>query len=531
MAYIIRPILDNIFVSKNVDSLYLLPILVICIYFFKGIGRYIQAYNTAYISENIIARLRLDTLRHIIYLDLKFFYTYSSGDIVSRFSNDLTNIRMFFADYIASSVKDIITIIVLLVVIISSNAEMAFYALVVMPTCIYPLSFLAKKIKGISHQNQHTIAKLISKMTEIINNYETIKSHIAEEIELKEFDKISLKVKDISIREEKTNALVSPIMEVISAIGIAFVIVAGGNYVIADEMSIGAFFSFVTALLMIYEPIKRTTQNYNKMHSMSASFERILELSKAKSDIIDGTKNIDKIKSIKFENVFLKYGKKNVLKNINIKINEGESIALIGGSGGGKTSFINLINRFLDSSDGSIYINDKDIKTLKQKSLRSKIALVSQRIFIFNDTIKHNICYSYDYNEEKLKNAISLANAEFIYDLKEGISTILDEFGTNLSGGQRQRIAIARAIYKDPDVYIFDEATSALDGKSENIIKESIKNISKNKIVLIIAHRLSSISYSDKIMIFNKGEIVDFGKSEDIRENSIAFKELSKYHQ
>ena len=526
LAYFIRPVLDDIFISKNLDSLYFLPFFVVLIYFAKGFGKFIQTYNTAKISEGIISTLRIDILKHIIYLDLKFFYTYSSGDIISRFSNDITNIRGFFTAYLADSIKDFITIFALLGVVIYNSYEMAFYALIIIPACVYPLSKLSTKIKHIAHQSQSTLADLTSSMTEIINNYETIKSYIAEKKEISSFATISNKARDMSVKEAKTNALVSPVMEIISSIGVAFVIISGGQYVIDGEMSVGAFFSFMTALFMLYEPIKRLTVHYNKMSSISASFERILELLETKSSIIEGHNEITSIENIKFENVFLRYKVKDILKNINIEIKRGESIALIGNSGGGKTSFVNLINRFLDVSSGSLSINHQNIKDIKQSSLREKIALVSQRVFIFNDTITNNICYAMPFNEEKMKNAISLANAEFVYDLENGLNTKLDEFGTNISGGQRQRISIARAIYKDPDVYIFDEATSALDGDSESIIKNSIKNLSKDKIVLIIAHRLSSITHSDKIMIFDKGDIVDFGDNKDIRENSVYFRKI-----
>ena len=526
LAYFIRPVLDDIFISKNLDSLYFLPFFVVLIYFAKGFGKFIQTYNTAKISEGIISTLRIDILKHIIYLDLKFFYTYSSGDIISRFSNDITNIRGFFTAYLADSIKDFITIFALLGVVIYNSYEMAFYALIIIPACVYPLSKLSTKIKHIAHQSQSTLADLTSSMTEIINNYETIKSYIAEKKEISSFATISNKARDMSVKEAKTNALVSPVMEIISSIGVAFVIISGGQYVIDGEMSVGAFFSFMTALFMLYEPIKRLTVHYNKMSSISASFERILELLETKSSIIEGHNEITSIENIKFENVFLRYKVKDILKNINIEIKRGESIALIGNSGGGKTSFVNLINRFLDVSSGSLSINHQNIKDIKQSSLREKIALVSQRVFIFNDTITNNICYAMPFNEAKMKNAISLANAEFVYDLENGLNTKLDEFGTNISGGQRQRISIARAIYKDPDVYIFDEATSALDGDSESIIKNSIKNLSKDKIVIIIAHRLSSITHSDKIMIFDKGDIVDFGDNEDIRENSVYFRKI-----
>ena len=526
LAYFIRPVLDDIFIAENLDALYFLPFFVILIYLAKGFGKFIQVYNTARISEGIISTLRIDILKHIVYLDLKFFYTYASGDIISRFSNDITNIRGFFTAYLADSVKDLITIFALLGVIIYNSYEMAFYALIIIPACVYPLSKLSTKIKRISHQSQSTLADLTSRMTEIINNYETIKSYIAEKKEISSFAKTSNKARDMAVQEEKTNAMVSPVMEIVSSIGVAFVIISGGQYVIDGDMSVGAFFSFMTALFMLYEPIKRLTVHYNKMSSISASFERVIELLEAKSDIIDGNAKIQTIENIKFENVFLRYKIKDILKNINIEIKKGESIALIGSSGGGKTSFVNLINRFLDVSQGTLSINNQNIKEIQQSSLREKIALVSQRIFIFNDTVTNNICYSSPFNEDKLKNAISLANAEFVYDLENGLETKLDEFGTNISGGQRQRISIARAIYKNPDVYIFDEATSALDGDSESIIKNSIKNLSKNKIVLIIAHRLSSITHSDKIMIFDNGNIVDFGESKCIRENSSYFKKI-----
>jgi subfamily B ATP-binding cassette protein MsbA len=291
-------------------------------------------------------------------------------------------------------------------------------------------------------------------------------------------------------------------------------------------MSVGAFFSFMTALFMMTEPIKRASNTYSSLQNAIAANERLKEIFSLKPDILSGDINLKNIDNIEFKNVVLKYGDKIALKNINYFAKKPKKIGLVGDSGGGKSSFVSMILRFYDATKGEIDINDINIKEYDINSLREKIAYIPQNVHIFNDTIASNIAYGKEIDEEKIKDSLKKANLlEFVESLEEGIYTILHENGSNLSGGQKQRIAIARALYKNPDILILDEATSALDNKSESIIMESIDNFD-DMIIFIIAHRLNTIENVDEILVFKDGEIVCKGKKEELLQNCNEFMKL-----
>ena len=326
----------------------------------------------------------------------------------------------------------------------------------------------------------------------------------------------------------KTNALTSPVMEVLGAVAFGAVILVGGSHVINGELTTGEFTSFLAALFMLYTPIKRISSLYNKMQDALAANERINLIFTKEPKIQDGEIEIlDSVNEISFKNVSLKYDDLQALKNINLSAKKGEIVALVGDSGGGKSSLINLIVRFYEVNDGEILFDDTNIKNLNLKTLRDSISIVTQRVYIFNDSIAANVAYGFEIDEEKVINALKQAHAfEFVSKMKDGINTILDEFGTNLSGGQRQRIAIARALYKEPKVLILDEATSALDNKSEALISEVINEVSKERVTFIIAHRLSTIKNATKIAVFKSGEIVDIGTQEELLERSKEYQRL-----
>jgi subfamily B ATP-binding cassette protein MsbA len=293
-------------------------------------------------------------------------------------------------------------------------------------------------------------------------------------------------------------------------------------------MSVGSFFSFLTALFMLYTPIKKLSSLYNQLQEAVAASERIFFLLDKEPLIQGGTKEIpEKIENILFENVKLKYGTKKALNGINLEAKQGEFVALVGDSGGGKSSLVNLILRFFDPSDGKILINGVDLKEFSLKSLRDNIAIVTQRVYIFHESVAANVAYGKEIDEEKVIEALKKANAyEFISELPDGIYTHLDEFGANLSGGQRQRIAIARAIYTDPKILIFDEATSALDSKSEKKITEAMENLIKDKITFVIAHRLSTVKKADKIVVLKHGKVSAIGSDEELHMSSKEYLKL-----
>lgn len=527
-AYLVEPVLNKIFVEKNETLLYLLPCAIIAIYLLKNVGTFMQAYFTAYIGQDTIRRFREKMVENLLNLDMKFFNDFRTGELISRTTNDIERIRSIVSSIIPEFIRELVTIIGLLCVVIYQSPKLAFFALVVMPIAIYPISRLAKKMKKISKQSQEKTSDITSALSEIFTNIEIIKANNAQKYEHSRFIDENNNFFKLNLKTVKIEQLVSPLMETIGSIGVAAVIIVGGKDVIDGNINMGAFFSFLTALFMLYTPLKRIVNIYNKMQDAIAASERTFFLMDKVSEIKDGEKELsEEIKLIKFNNVCLNYGDKEVLKGINLEARKSEFIALVGSSGGGKTSLMNLLMRFYDVSSGEILINETNLKDIKIHSLRQNIGLVTQRVYIFNDTIAKNVAYGREFNEDAVINALKMANAyEFVNKLDNGINTILNEFGTNLSGGQRQRIAIARALYQNPQILIFDEATSALDNESEKEITKAINNLRNKKIIFVIAHRLSTVESADKIAVLSDGKIVDIGSDEELSKRNEIYAKL-----
>ena len=527
-AYLVEPVLNKIFVEKNEKLLYILPCAIIAIYVIKNIGTFMQAYFTAYIGQDTIRRFREKMVANLLNLDMDFFNEFRTGELISRTTNDIDRIRSIVSSIIPELTRESVTIIGLLCVVVYQSPKLAFFALVVMPVAIYPISRLAKRMKKISKQSQEKTSDITSALSEIFTNIEIIKANNAQEYEHSRFVDENNKFFRLNLKSVKIEQLVSPLMETIGSIGVAAVIIIGGKDVIDGHINMGAFFSFLTALFMLYTPLKRIVNIYNKMQDAIAASERTFFLMDKVSEIKDGQKELnEEINLIKFKGVHLSYGDKEVLKGINLEANKSEFVALVGSSGGGKSSLMNLLMRFYDVNGGEILINDTNLKDIKIHSLRQNIGLVTQRVYIFNDTVAKNVAYGREFNEDAVINALKLANAyEFVSKLDDGINTILNEFGTNLSGGQRQRIAIARALYQNPQILIFDEATSALDNESEKEITKAINNLRSKKIIFVIAHRLSTVENADKIAVLSDGKIIDSGSDEELSKRNEIYAKL-----
>lgn len=530
-AYLVKPVLDKIFIAKDIHALHLLPFAIVFVFALKGIGRYIQVYHSAYIGQDIIRRLQNRMLKTMLSLDLSFFHQYRSGELISRNVNDVSRVQNIVSTLIPEFAREILIALGLLGVVIYQSPKLAFIALIGIPLIIFPLSIIAKKLKRLSHHSQEKSSDLTSRLSEIFQNIEIIKSRNAEEFEYERFAKENQKFFNINIKSVKTSQLTSPIMETITAIGVALVIVVGGHQVINGQISVGSFFSFLTALFMLYTPIKRLTHIYNQLQNAIAASERIIFLLDQKPSIISqGDKKVTEAKELIFKDIKLKYNSKEALKGINFKVKKGEKLALVGDSGGGKSSIVNLIVRFFDPNSGEITLNGTNLKEYDIKSLREAISIVTQRVYIFNDTIAMNVAYGKDIDEAKVIQALKEANAWEFVEQMGGIYTTLNEQGVNLSGGQRQRIAIARALYTDPKIVIFDEATSALDTQSERKIVEAIEKISKERITIIIAHRLSTVEHSTKIAVLKRGSIVCLDSPQKLKEECKEYQRLLGYN-
>ena len=529
-AHLIKHVLDDVFINKDKEMLMMMPLLLILVFSMKGIGQYIQTYYMSFIGLDVVRKLRNNLVKHLTYQDMTFFQSMHTGEILSRITNDIGRIQTVVTSMIPNFIREMLTILALVIYVIYQSPKLAFYFLIIMPLALYPLRKLAKKMKKYSKLSQESTSDMTMRLGEIFSNIEVIKSNSTQELEAVKFEKENYNVFKYLLKQIKVNALTSPIMEILGAVAIGLVIYIGGTEVIEDRMSVGSFFAFATALFMLYTPIKRISNLYNQAQDAVVANERMFELLHTKATIVSGNHNLtEPIESISFKNVSLSYGGTKALDNISISAKKGVSIALVGDSGAGKSSFVNLLVRFYDSDEGNIMINNKNIKDLTLPSLHQKIAYVTQRIYIFNDSIAANVAYGKDIDENQVNIALHKAYAmEFIEKLDNGIHTQLSENGNNLSGGQRQRIALARALYKNPDVLILDEATSALDNKSEALIQEALKALKDEMITFTVAHRLSTIVEADKILVFNEGKIVCKGTHTSLLDECETYRKLAK---
>ena len=529
-AYLIKPVLDDVFINKDMAMLTLMPFLLVGVFMLQGIGKYVQTYFTSYIGQDVVRKLRDNLVSHLTHLDMTFFKNMHTGEILSRVTNDITRIQAVVAQIIPDLIREGLTIFALTGYVIYQSPKLAFYFLVIMPLAVFPLSKLAKRMRKYSKLSQESTADMTSRLGEILSNIEVIKSHSSQAYEHKRFAAENQNVFRFIMKQIKTNALTSPVMEILGSVAIGGVIYIGGKEVIDGHMTVGAFFSFATALFMLYNPIKRISTLYNQAQDALTANRRMQELLDTKATITSGKSElVDNVQNISFDNVSLHYNDTPALKGITLEAKKGESIALVGDSGAGKSSLVNLLVRFYDPSAGSISFNNTDIKDFSLISLHKKIAYVTQRIYIFNDSIAANVAYGEEIDEKRVIEALEKAYAmEFVSKLDDGIHTLLSESGDNLSGGQRQRIAMARALYKNPDILILDEATSALDNKSEALIQKALQELKSEMITFTVAHRLSTIEDADTILVFQEGEIICRGSHQTLLQECPTYQKLSR---
>ena len=528
-AHIMKPLMDDMFIDRKEEMLVLIPLGLISIYFVKAIGRYVQSVYMNYIGMHIVSRFREMLLEKMINLDMGFLYLNRSGELISRVTNDINRIQYFVANMLPELFRETLTVVALIIYVSYLNPLLAFYSLVLVPLFIYPLIAIARKLKKYSHRSQAKNADVVTRLTEVFNNSEIIKANATEKFEVKRFSIQNWQFFKINMKSIYVGEIVSPMMEIIGAAGLAAVIYFGAGEVYEGRMSVGEFTAFLTAVGLVFQPIRRIGSIYAKVQDAIAASERVFEVLETKSSIVDGKVTLqDNIEKIEFKNIALKYNDGYALKNINVEINKGKKIALVGDSGGGKSTFINMLLRFYDPQTGSILINGEDIKSFTQESLKHHISLVSQRIYIFQDTLASNVAYGQEMDEDRVLRALELADAlEFSQKLEQGIYTTMEESGANLSGGQRQRLAIARAIYKHSSLILFDEATSALDNESEKRIQRALDAYTKDKITITIAHRLSTIEHADTILVMQAGAIIASGTHQELLQDSDVYQKLA----
>ncbi|VAX17810.1 Efflux ABC transporter, permease/ATP-binding protein [hydrothermal vent metagenome] len=531
-ALIIQPILDDIFMNGNEDMLLLLPIGVIGIYCARGIGRYFASSIMQTIGQLAVRDIRNDLFSRLQRLSLNFYSSKETGQIISRVTNDVQLIQDAVSIVVYDLFRESLTMIVLLGVVFYRDFNLAIMAIIVLPFSGILIGRLGRSLRVISKESQEAMADINTMLVETFAGIRIVQAFGMEEYEIKRFKERNMRYFDTIRRTIKINELSSPLLEFIGAFGIAAIIWYGGRQVIDGHTTVGAFFSFLTALFMLYAPISKLSRSNNKIQQAMAAAKRIFDMMDTEVMIKDkaGAVDIPPLqKQVEFKNVNFHYENGSpILSNINLTAKKGEIIAFAGQSGAGKTTIVNLVPRFYDAVSGAILFDGVDIRDATIASLRKQIGIVTQEIFLFNDTISANIAYG-DLNasREEIERAARAAFAhDFIMESPQGYDTIIGERGVKLSGGQRQRLSIARAIMKNPAILILDEATSALDTESEQAVQKALANLMKGRTTFVIAHRLSTILDANKIVVMEKGRIIETGSHDSLMAEDGNYRKL-----
>lgn len=556
-AWLIKPALDDIFIHKDVTMLVYVPVAFIVLTLIKGIGRYVQNWCTNYSALRVLEKVRQELFGKIILLPLSFYESAQVGTLMSRIINDVGMIRQSLPS-VVQVLRQILTMAGLLWVVFDQNFRLACYALFVLPIAGIPFALFSRALRRYGKRNAEVTADISSMLQELLSGIRVIKAFATEKEESTRFDKENARIIGLTLRQSCISELSSPVMELVGAVGIGLVIWFGGTQVIEGQMTPGAFFSFVAALVMFYDPVKALNGANMSIQNALAGAERvfaILDDPRLQTES-GGTSPLDQsFRSLRFENVALRYENTSrpALTHINLTIKAGERIALVGPSGAGKTTLINLIPRFHNPQKGSIYLNDRPLADYDLASLRRSVAIVSQDTFLFDATIAENIAYGENFdksvasqqtsffgvseNEKETTDkdldmkkihtaAVAACADEFIAALPDGYNTRIGERGVRLSGGQKQRITIARALLRNAPLLILDEATSALDSESEHMVQQALENLMQNRTSVIIAHRLSTILGADRIVVLDNGLIVDIGSHQELLQRCKLYKRL-----
>lgn len=512
--------------------IWLIPLLLVIVIFGKGLFTFLSSFLMKSIGFKVGKKLRDDLFGHIIYQSSDYFDYKSTGDLMSRLTNDVDRIQVAVAGSMGDLIQEMFILLALLVYIFITDWRLALISFVVVPVAVIPLALFSRQLKKKGLLSQEKMAQIYNLLHETITGNKIVKAFTMEKFEIKKFSQATLSYFKTSLKLAMTGSLTSPFMEVLGGVVAAFVLVLGATKIVQGHISPGDFVSFVVAIFYSYTPIKRLSRANNSIQQGVACYERIQEILNSKSQIVEHPKAypLPPVKgSVKFENVSFGYNEMMpVLQEVSFEVMPNETVALVGLSGAGKTTIINLLSRFYDSTSGKITIDGIDIREVSLSSLRSQIGLVTQELILFNDTVRNNIAYGLEeISLDKIKEAAKAAEAhDFITKLPKEYETIIGEKGTLLSSGQRQRLAIARALLKNPPILILDEATSALDSESERLIQIAMVNLMKNRTTFVIAHRLSTVRRVDKIFVLDKGAITEIGTHKELCSKDGVYKKL-----
>ncbi len=522
IALALKPYMDIVMVEKTMSSPWYIPLGIVAFTSIQGLLKYLSAYLSTWVGGKITNNLKFELFKKLLTFPTSYYDKRKSGDIVQKFNNQANNACSGLLNNLSVFVQRIFSSISLVCVLFYNSWQLAVIATLVLGCAFIPVAQIQKRIKSVFEKSLTAESAIITEYNEAYAGNKTITSYNLAQNEISKFA-VSLKnLFNLRIKMVQKTQWLSPLMHVIVSIGIAAAIGYGSHLITSKQITSGNFVSFITALILLYTPVKNLGNNLNSVQLSFFAIEKIFNI----LDTVPAIRNKENAivlprgdYDIEFENVNFEYVKKTpILKNINLKVAKGETLALVGNSGGGKTTLVNLLPRFYDVNKGAIKINGVDIRDYTLESLRDNIAVVFQDNFLFSGTIRDNILLgNQKATPEQLQKAVEMAYLdEFIVSLKDGLDTEIGERGILLSGGQKQRVAIARAFLKDAPIIILDEATSALDNKAEAIVQKAIDNLMQDKTVFVIAHRLSTIRNADQIVVINQGKIVEQGTHDEL---------------
>ena len=521
IPFLVQHIMDDVFARKDQATLSYLPLLVIAIFAFRGFMNFGQSYLNDYVGLRIINDVRNQLNRHFQSLSVSFFHRHPSGTLLSRVNSDVSLLRYSITDALASFLKDSTSLVVLMVVAFLKDWILASIAFFVFPASVLPIMRLSKKIKRFTRRGQISTGMLTELLQESIQGNRIVKAFGMEDYEDQRFMQENFRLFKQSLRASRIKSIVSPAMELLASFAIGGVVWYGGWSVIAGGRTQGEFMAFMAAMFLMYGPFKGLSRTYTSVHQGLAGAERVFEILDEKPAITDkpsATPAKPFTEEIEFENVSFAYADAPVLKQINLTIKAGQTVAVVGMSGVGKSTLVDLIPRFYDVSAGRILLDNVDVRDLTVRSLRAQIGIVTQHTFLFNDTVKNNIAYGITNPDmNAVVTAAKAAHAhDFIMAMPQGYDSFVGELGMQLSGGQRQRLAIARALLKNAPILILDEATSALDTDSERLVQDALENLMTDRTTVVIAHRLSTVRRADRIVVLVDGTIAEDGTHEEL---------------
>lgn len=530
-AYLVEPLLKKIFSTKDLTIFTLLPFGVILLFMIRAGGRFLNDYYLRTAGELAIRDVRNDIYKNSIVLDLKYYNTNTTGGMMSRVISDVGGMQSGIASVVTNIFRDGISAVSLLGVLFYRNWLLALIAFIAIPLSAYSAQIIGKRIKRLANQGQLKMADLSSHLQETFSGIKVIKAFGLEQRSTDRFKKVSAEYYELVRKSIKYSSISAPTTEMITSLGIAAVIWAGGSMVLKGVMSSAEFFSFITAMILLYKPLKSLNNAYNNVQSSLGAAIRVFEIIDTRPDIADAPEAVPLNICqgiVELRDVSFRYNDEYVLRNVSLQAERNQIVALVGPSGGGKTTLVSLLPRFYDVSEGAILIDGSDIRNVTKQSLVHQIALVDQETTLFNDTLANNIRYGkFDATDAEVQKAAIDAYAhEFISQMPDGYDTRIGDRGVRLSGGQRQRICIARALLKNAPILILDEATSALDTESEKMVQKALDNLMANRTTFVIAHRLSTVLHADQIIVLEGGSIVERGNHHQLLENGGLYSRL-----